>query len=270
MSEQPPADAVTAEDDDEEFEDDDDFEELEPDLKGLVEYSLSMTRLARSSNDCTSGLAGTSPSPGQSKNTLSQASGRRLATGCQKSPAPEAPGKNKTRRWAATEARSYQAFVPHAPSATVAPVIAFRLGEHTFGGKQVPDEQKSVNTGGGGYFAGTVSAGGDVIGRDKVVLGNEGVSGAELAQLFQPVYACIGQTARGSDADRLTETVQGIQHEAAKADAADSERIKGWLATLAEMAPDVLETVVTALTNPGAAVAGAVRIVAEQFQARAP
>ena len=38
MSEQPPADAVTAEDDDEEFEDDDDFEELEPDLKGLVEY----------------------------------------------------------------------------------------------------------------------------------------------------------------------------------------------------------------------------------------
>ena len=38
MAEEPPADAVTAEDDGEEFEDDDDFEELEPDLKGLVEY----------------------------------------------------------------------------------------------------------------------------------------------------------------------------------------------------------------------------------------
>jgi len=38
MSEQPPADAVTAEGDDTELEDDDDFEELEPDLKGLVEY----------------------------------------------------------------------------------------------------------------------------------------------------------------------------------------------------------------------------------------
>jgi predicted RNA-binding protein YlqC (UPF0109 family) len=38
MTEEPPADAVTAEDDDEEFEDDDDLDELEPDLKGLVEY----------------------------------------------------------------------------------------------------------------------------------------------------------------------------------------------------------------------------------------
>ena len=38
MAEEPPTDAATAEDDEEEFEDDDDLEELEPDLKGLVEY----------------------------------------------------------------------------------------------------------------------------------------------------------------------------------------------------------------------------------------
>jgi predicted RNA-binding protein YlqC (UPF0109 family) len=38
MTEQPPANAVTAEGEEEEFEDEDDFEELEPDLKGLVEY----------------------------------------------------------------------------------------------------------------------------------------------------------------------------------------------------------------------------------------
>jgi len=38
MTEQPPTEPVTAEGDDEEFEEDDDFEELEPDLKGLVEY----------------------------------------------------------------------------------------------------------------------------------------------------------------------------------------------------------------------------------------
>jgi len=38
MAEEPPTHAVTAEDDDAEFEDDDDLEELEPDLKGLVEY----------------------------------------------------------------------------------------------------------------------------------------------------------------------------------------------------------------------------------------
>ena len=39
MTEQPPADAVSAEQEEDEFEDEDeDFEELEPDLKGLVEY----------------------------------------------------------------------------------------------------------------------------------------------------------------------------------------------------------------------------------------
>jgi predicted RNA-binding protein YlqC (UPF0109 family) len=36
--EQPPAEAVTAEDEDEFEDEDDDLEELEPDLKGLVEY----------------------------------------------------------------------------------------------------------------------------------------------------------------------------------------------------------------------------------------
>jgi hypothetical protein len=134
------------------------------------------------------------------------------------------------------------------------------------------DEQEHVNTGGGAYFRGSVTAGRDVIGGDKVVLGNEGVSGVELAQLFQPVYARIGQAtaARGADTTRLTETVQGIEREAGKAEVADPNRIEGWLTTLADVAPDVLETVVTALTNPGAAVASAVRIVAERFRARAP
>ena len=38
MAEEPPAEAVTAEDGDEFEDEDEDFEELEPDLKGLVEY----------------------------------------------------------------------------------------------------------------------------------------------------------------------------------------------------------------------------------------
>jgi predicted RNA-binding protein YlqC (UPF0109 family) len=38
MAEEPPAEAVAAEEGDEFEDEDDDFEELEPDLKGLVEY----------------------------------------------------------------------------------------------------------------------------------------------------------------------------------------------------------------------------------------
>src|SRR5947207_622723 len=52
------------------------------------------------------GSAGTSPRPGQSSNTLCQLCGSRSATGCQKLPAPDAPGRNNTRRRALTDARS--------------------------------------------------------------------------------------------------------------------------------------------------------------------
>jgi hypothetical protein len=150
-------------------------------------------------------------------------------------------------------------------------VVGLRPGS-TSGEQHMTNEQERVNTGGGAYFGGSVSAGRDVIGGDKLVLGDEGASGAELAQLFAPVYAHIGQTAaaRGTDAASVTDTVRNIQGEAGKAEAADPKRIEGWLTTLADLAPDVLETVVTALTNPGAAVANAVRIAAEQFRARAP
>ena len=134
------------------------------------------------------------------------------------------------------------------------------------------DEQQRVNTAGGAYFGGSVAAGRDVIGGNKVVYGNEGASGADLAQLFQAVYERIGKATapREADADELTETVQRIEREASKADAADPQRVERWLSTLADVAPDVLETAVNALTNPGAAVASAVRIVAERFRARAP
>ena len=134
------------------------------------------------------------------------------------------------------------------------------------------DEQPRVTTGGGAYFAGTVTAGGDVIGGDKIVHGNEGLAGSELAQVFQTVYRQIEAPAqpRKAESDELKETVERIERETAKGDAADAQKVGRWLGTLADVAPDVLETAVNALTNPGAAVASAVRIVAQQFRARAP
>ena len=59
--------------------------------------------------------------------------------------------------------------------------------------------------------------------------------------------------------------MQQIEDEAAKGAAADESKVRKWLHTLAGLAPDVLEVVVNALTNPGAAVASGVKLVADAF-----
>src|SRR5438105_13659661 len=103
------------------------------------------------------------------------------------------------------------------------------------------DEQPRVTTGGGAYFAGTVTAGGDVIGGDKIVHGNEGLAASELAQVFQTIYRQIDVPTqpRKAESDELNETVQRIERETAKGDAADSKKVERWIGTLAEVAHDV-------------------------------
>ncbi len=135
------------------------------------------------------------------------------------------------------------------------------------------DERGAVNTGGGAYFEGQVTSGRDVIGRDKVVYGDEvgahkGLGAADLAQLFHGVYQQIDAPSgpRHADVEEVTQTVQRVEREAGRGDDANAERIERWLKTLSEVAPDVLELAVNALTNPAALVTSGVRIVARQFQ----
>ena len=147
-------------------------------------------------------------------------------------------------------------------------------GSHASGG--------AINTGGGIYLeSGTQVSGGTFVGRDQHVGGDynqtsqHGLQGADLARLtdlFQAVYQQVqAHTAADpdADADLLQGTVKKIEDEAAKGDAADEGSIRKWLHTLAGLAPDVLEVVVNALTNPGAAVASGVKLVAHAFRRKA-
>jgi hypothetical protein len=135
-----------------------------------------------------------------------------------------------------------------------------------------------VNTGDGGVLSGTATAQGDIIVGSQEIRGgyvrtNTGLSAADaaqLARLFQPVYRQVQAHAASdpdSDADLLQSTAQHIEQEAAKGEAADAGKVRKWLNTLAKLAPDVLEVTVNALTNPGAAVASAVRLVAHTIRA---
>jgi hypothetical protein len=62
-----------------------------------------------------------------------------------------------------------------------------------------------IDTGGGAYFAGPVSAGGDVTGRDQVI--TQGVSGRTLESLFATLLATVAQQA---SADQKAFAVQQV------------------------------------------------------------
>jgi zinc-ribbon domain len=166
-------------------------------------------------------------------------------------------------------------------------------------GGQQNYNRREVNTGGGSYIGGDVNASGDFVGHDKIVHGdevrgdkiggdktmmgnvsnstvaagsgaqatsNQGVSGAELAALFDAIYKRIDARPDNPDVDKeeLQGTVQRIQAEASKGEEANPGKVRRWLNALADIAPDILEVTVSSLINPIAGVATAIRSVAER------
>jgi len=138
-------------------------------------------------------------------------------------------------------------------------------------GAAVAHQAPVVDTGGGTYFGGSVTAGKDVVGTvyGGYTSGLEGEDLARLADLFRGVYSQIARHVASdpdADAELLRTTAKQVEQEVAKGKDADLGTVKRVLTTLARLAPDVLEVAVNAITNPGAAVASAVRIVAEQVR----
>jgi hypothetical protein len=166
--------------------------------------------------------------------------------------------------------------------------------------------ERKVDTGGGAFVGGNVNTGGgDFVGRDKHVHGDEvhgdkvggdkitvgnisggtgiaigrgaqatvthGLGGDELAKLFDAVYQQVEARREDPNVDKeeLTGTVQKVQAEAAKGEAANPTKVERWLGNLAAMAPDIWDVTVACLTNPAAGVAAVIRKVAEKAKAEA-
>jgi hypothetical protein len=158
---------------------------------------------------------------------------------------------------------------------------------------------RKIDTGGGAYIGGNVNtSGGEFVGRDKIVHGDEvrgdkvggdkitvgdisgssgvaigrgaqatvkqGLGGDEIARLFEAVYQQIEARPEDPDVDKeeLTETVQKVQEETAKGEEANPKKVERWLSNLAEMAPDILDVTVACLTNPAAGIATVIQKVA--------
>lgn len=140
-------------------------------------------------------------------------------------------------------------------------------------GTAVTHEAPTVHTSGGPYIGGAVTAGRDSFVASTIHGGiRSGLAGEDLtrfAGLFQSVYAKIDEhAANDPDADPqlLKDTAKQVEQEVAKGKDADPGKVKRALTTLARLAPDVVEVAVNAITNPGAAVVSAVKIVAEEVR----
>jgi hypothetical protein len=129
-------------------------------------------------------------------------------------------------------------------------------------------EPTSVNTGGGLYVAGSLSAH-HVVGRDQTNIGTvPDVDAAELARRLVAAHRRIDNLGDEElDKDELRESVRRIEREAGRGEQADTKKIATWLRTLGGLVPDIAKIVAAALANPIAGVAAAVQVTASRVAA---
>ena len=120
----------------------------------------------------------------------------------------------------------------------------------------------------GSVTTGDVSGTGIAIGHGSSASVTQGVSGDELIRLLDGVRATIESRAADPAVDKaeLQEAVDAIEEEAARGEDADVPRLRRWLTRLGELAPDVLAVTATALLDPVAGVAEAVRRLAASMR----
>jgi hypothetical protein len=195
--------------------------------------------------------------------------------------APELAGQLKalltqygqaSRQRAASSGPRYQATlsgsgaIAQGPGAQAVGAGGVMMGGNVGGNVITGSQNRIINTGGGMYNEGTINTGGgDVVGRDQ----HSGLSGADLAQMFREIYSRIETRPLDPNVDKaeVKETVEKIEQEVTKGEAANESKVGRWLKTLQEMAPDIGEVTIACLTNPAAGVALVIKKIAEKAKA---
>jgi hypothetical protein len=124
-----------------------------------------------------------------------------------------------------------------------------------------------VNTGGGAYVGGNVTAGRDFVGRDRIT---HGLTGAEIERLFAPLMAAVAQGAPPEKQAAAVQQVQELKAEAARGDQADDDRMARIIDGLTGLVPGAIGAVVSMFANPIlAGVAGPVtKFVLDRLQGK--
>jgi hypothetical protein len=127
---------------------------------------------------------------------------------------------------------------------------------------------------GGDYVGGnqtiTQTAGGDIVGRDKITTttGSPDAS-QQLAEHFARIERLIAarQPDPNVEKDEIKQTIQRIQTEAQKGDEASTAKLERWLMNLGAMADDIFQVTVATLANPVLGLAKTVQLIAQRAKA---
>ena len=97
----------------------------------------------------------------------------------------------------------------------------------------------------------------------------QGLSGSEVALLFQNAFRQLEQQADlpNNKKREIQEVIELVQGEAEKGEAANEKALGLYFRTLASMAPDILDVVIAAATNPMLAAATIAKKVADKAKA---
>ena len=87
--------------------------------------------------------------------------------------------------------------------------------------------------------------------------------------MFNRVYDAIDAKPADAQLEQIKQTVQKIEGEAKKGEAADPNDLERWLNTLQEMAPDIFEVAIATWVNPIAGVGLVLKKVAEKAKTEA-
>ena len=132
--------------------------------------------------------------------------------------------------------------------------------------KGKPSDKANINVS-GTYVGGKVNiSGGDFVGRDQFL--TIGSNAAELSQLFEKLYAAIEARSNTSAATKanLKAEVQEVQKELAKGIKANEGFLARRLHNIQRMAPDILEVVITTLTNSAAGLGEVMKKIAQRMK----
>ncbi|MBI1299754.1 CHAT domain-containing protein [bacterium] len=123
--------------------------------------------------------------------------------------------------------------------------VNFSMGNQTIDqrGAEINVGGKTVNTGGGAFIGGNVTAGGDFVGCDKIVYGREGEP--ELAKAFTQLSAFIALHVASCNVQLTLQLVSSMQQALVQG---NDEQVADCIAELSKLLPK--EALTTALARP--------------------
>jgi hypothetical protein len=89
----------------------------------------------------------------------------------------------------------------------------------------------------------------------------------DLENLIKLLDRHVNERLEGNDKDEARVALQNIQQEAQKGSKADESKIDHWIKFLSDMAPDIVDVMLAALTGPGTAFTTIIKKVATRAKA---